>query len=310
MPHAPHDHDQLRALSVTRNGVVSIADLRECGYSSKAIARRIADGTWQRLGSAILLAPAAFDAAVHLTDLQWAAVLTITYGPRARISGDLALRHAGWHLTGTPRLVVVPHKTTSALPSVRIMRRADGHAIRTRHGFRFMQPIDALVDSLIALGERRSTDVVDLALQKRLITADAFAAAVQPRLGSGRTGAAVLRAMLERVSSGSRSEAEQRMGALLDRSGTGPWVRNLPIRDSADRVVAEIDFAHVGLRIAIEVDGRAHHSGRTAFERDRERQNMLMLQGWLVLRFTWEQITRRPQEVIAAVRAAVAQRAA
>jgi very-short-patch-repair endonuclease len=110
--------------------------------------------------------------------------------------------------------------------------------------------------------------------------------------------------------SGSRSEAEQRMAALLKRSRTGPWVPNHPVRDASGRIVAEIDFAHEGLRIAIEVDGRAHHSDRRSFERDRERQNHLVLQGWLILRFTWEQITQRPQEVIAAVLAAVAQRAA
>lgn len=99
------------------------------------------------------------------------------------------------------------------------------------------------------------------------------------------------------------------MAVLLRRSGTGPWVANRPIVGVDGRVVAEIDFAHEGLRIAIEVDGRAFHSDRQAFERDRERQNALVLGGWMVLRFTWEQITERPEEVIAAVQAAVAQRA-
>ena len=289
---------------------MSPSDLAACGFSRRAVARRVAEGTWQRVGSAVLLAPAPFDAERHLTDGQWAAILTITYGPRARISGDLALRRAGWHLAGTPRLVVVPHKTAASLPQVRILRRPDGAAIRSREGFRFMPPLQALVDSLIVLGERRSADVIDLALQSRLIDAESFTRAVQPHLGSGHNGARCLRAMLERVASGSRSEAEQRMGALLDRSGTGPWARNLPVRDASNRVIAEIDFAHLGLRIAIEVDGRAHHTGRSAFERDRERQNILMLQGWLVLRFTWEQITQRPHEVLAAVRAAVTQRVA
>lgn len=310
MPHAHSDRERLRTLSVSRGGVVSLADLAECGFTRRAVARRVAEGTWQRVGSAILLAPAAVDSEHHLTDDQWAAVLTITFGPRARISGDLALRRAGWHLAGTPRLIVVPHKPTSALPSVRVLRRSDGAAIRTREGFRFMAPLEALVDSLIVLGERRSADVIDLALQRRLIDAASFSRAVQPHLGSGRNGATCLRAMLTRVASGSRSEAEQRMGAILDRSGTGPWARNFPVRDGTHRVIAEIDFAHLGLRIAIEVDGRAHHTGRIAFERDRERQNMLMLQGWLVLRFTWEQITQRPDEVLAAVLAAVAQRVA
>jgi very-short-patch-repair endonuclease len=75
-------------------------------------------------------------------------------------------------------------------------------------------------------------------------------------------------------------------------------------------VIAELDFAHLGLRIAIEVDGRAFHSDRHAFEHDRWRQNALMVGGWLVLRFTWEQLSERPSEVIALIRAAVARRAA
>lgn len=310
VPHAHHDLERLRALSAAQGGVVSMADLASCGFSHRAVARRVAEGVWQRLGGAILLAPAPFEAERHLSDTQWAAVLTITYGPKARISGDLALRRAGWQLAGTPRVIVAPHKPTGVLPHIRVIRRPDGPAVRSREGFRFMTPLDALVDSLIVLGERRSADVIDVALQQRLIDAESFARAVQPHLGSGRTGATCLRSMLERVTSGSRSEAEQRMGTLLDRSGTGPWARNFPVRDASNGVMAEIDFAHVGLRIAIEVDGRAHHTGRAAFERDRERQNILILQGWMVLRFTWEQITERPHEVIAAVLAAVAQRAA
>lgn len=100
------------------------------------------------------------------------------------------------------------------------------------------------------------------------------------------------------------------MSRLLRRSGTGPWVANHPLYGADGRVVAEIDFAHVQLRIAIEVDGRAFHSDRKSFERDRWRQNALIVGGWLVLRFTWEQITTRPDEVVAIIRAAIAQRAA
>ena len=100
------------------------------------------------------------------------------------------------------------------------------------------------------------------------------------------------------------------MGALLRRSRTGPWAANHPVRDESGRIVAEIDFAHQGLRIAIEVDGRAYHSDRRSFERDRQRQNTLVVRGWLVLRFTWEQITQRPEEVLAAIDAAVRMRLA
>ncbi|MEK9809938.1 MAG: DUF559 domain-containing protein, partial [Candidatus Nanopelagicales bacterium] len=88
----------------------------------------------------------------------------------------------------------------------------------------------------------------------------------------------------------------------------GTWTANHPVVDKSGRVVAEIDFAHVDLGIAIEVDGRAFHSDQRSFERDRARQNDLVLRGWLVLRFTWEQITTRPEWVTAEICKAVARR--
>jgi very-short-patch-repair endonuclease len=99
------------------------------------------------------------------------------------------------------------------------------------------------------------------------------------------------------------------MGALLRRTG-GQWIANYAVRDGSGAVVAEIDFADPHLKIAIEVDGRAFHSDREAFERDRERQNMLMVRGWIVLRFTWERLVNDPEGVLAEVAAARAGRVA
>ena len=98
------------------------------------------------------------------------------------------------------------------------------------------------------------------------------------------------------------------MATLLRRSGTGPWVANHALLDARGVPFAELDFAHIGLRIAIEVDGRAFHSDRRSFESDRRRQNALVLDGWLVLRFTWEQIVNDPAGVIATIAAAVSGR--
>ncbi|MEY4170638.1 MAG: hypothetical protein RLZ94_1711 [Actinomycetota bacterium] len=92
------------------------------------------------------------------------------------------------------------------------------------------------------------------------------------------------------------------MAALL-RQTAGSWIANYAVRDEGGRILAEIDFADPGLMIAIEVDGRAFHSDRRSFERDRERQNMLTLRGWVVLRFTWERIVNDPDGVIAEIEA-------
>jgi hypothetical protein len=69
-----------------------------------------------------------------------------------------------------------------------------------------------------------------------------------------------------------------------------------------------IDFAYPDLKIAIEVDGFGPHSGRKAFEDDRARANELEIMGWLILRFTWNQVTKKESWVAAKVREAIALR--
>lgn len=58
-----------------------------------------------------------------------------------------------------------------------------------------------------------------------------------------------------------------------------------------------LDVAYSDLKIFIEGDGFGVHSTRNAFERDRDRQNLLVLDGWLPLRFTWRHLCRNPQRV-------------
>jgi very-short-patch-repair endonuclease len=67
----------------------------------------------------------------------------------------------------------------------------------------------------------------------------------------------------------------------------------------------ELDFAFPAERIAIEVDGWAWHSDVERFRHDRRRQNVLVLAGWTVLRFTWHDLTVRPDTVTAQIRAAL-----
>jgi very-short-patch-repair endonuclease len=73
---------------------------------------------------------------------------------------------------------------------------------------------------------------------------------------------------------------------------------------SGDPAVADVLF--LAERVVLEVDGERAHSGRAAFVRDRRRQNDLVTAGYLVLRFTWWDLTRRPETVIAQIRAALA----
>ena len=54
-------------------------------------------------------------------------------------------------------------------------------------------------------------------------------------------------------------------------------------------------------RLIVEVDGYRYHRAPSAFEDDRERDVILTLAGWQVLRFTWTQLNDRPAWVAAAI---------
>jgi very-short-patch-repair endonuclease len=60
-----------------------------------------------------------------------------------------------------------------------------------------------------------------------------------------------------------------------------------------------VDIAFVENRVAIEVDGWAFHGKhRSSHAKDRQRQNLLVLNGWLVLRFTAGEIFGDMQSVL------------
>ena len=58
-----------------------------------------------------------------------------------------------------------------------------------------------------------------------------------------------------------------------------------------------MDFCWPSQRLVVEADGFAYHSSRDDYRRDRRRMNELERLGWRVLRFSWEDVTQRPDYV-------------
>jgi hypothetical protein len=121
----------------------------------------------------------------------------------------------------------------------------------------------------------------------------------------GRAGVGPLRAAIEELPLGAKppdSVLEPAMAALFERAAIVDWVFH-------ERVGGiELDFGFPKQRVDVEVDGWATHSTRIQFERDRERDAELSALGWLVLRFTWKQVTRKPNWVTSRVAATLASR--
>jgi very-short-patch-repair endonuclease len=85
------------------------------------------------------------------------------------------------------------------------------------------------------------------------------------------------------------------------RSGSNKPVRRsgLPEPKTNQRVGPyEVDFLWPEHCLIVEVDGEAFHSHDRATRRDRRRTNDLQLQGYVVLRLTWDDVNRRPDRVL------------
>jgi hypothetical protein len=66
-----------------------------------------------------------------------------------------------------------------------------------------------------------------------------------------------------------------------------------------------LDFVWPAHRLVVEVDGWESHRTRVAFQQDRTTTNALQLDGFVVLRFTWEDVNRRPAMVARQIRRAL-----
>ena len=82
-------------------------------------------------------------------------------------------------------------------------------------------------------------------------------------------------------------------------SGAPQLVRLQRMLSDGGRCEAELVIA--------EVDGYAIHSRRETFQRDRTKQNRVAAAGYVVLRFTWEDLAQRPHHVVAKLRAVLDQ---
>jgi hypothetical protein len=156
--------------------------------------------------------------------------------------------------------------------------------------------VRTIIDIAARLEGRPLEHVLDLADQRQLIDF----AELRRRLAdcAGRPGSPSLQAVLSLYTAGStvtRSEMEERFLGLCDSYG-------LPRPHVNTRIEGEeVDFVWRDQRLIVEVDGYAYHRSPSAFESDRERDVMLAVAGWQVLRFTWTQLTTRAAWVARAV---------
>jgi len=119
----------------------------------------------------------------------------------------------------------------------------------------------------------------------------------------GRWGNTRRRRALDDTPTGALGAGERRLHALLTTARIAGWLPDQRVFDDVGLVGrADVLFKDVGL--VIEIDGLAYH-GQASFQSDRTPQNRLVNAGFTVLRFTWQDLTDSPADVLCQIRAAL-----
>jgi hypothetical protein len=138
-------------------------------------------------------------------------------------------------------------------------------------------------------------------LEELLLAADSLGKLSRRRLEEllgerrGQPGAARLRELITDDPAETRSKNERRMLRICRRFGIPRPLANHPVEAGGRRYVA--DFCWPDLRLIVEADSWRWHGGRLKTERDRDRDQLLTIAGWIVVHFTRSQIKNEPAEV-------------
>lgn len=276
-------------------GLITRQQAMAAGMSRATLDGLVRRKRWRRVLPTVYLArPVEFDTERRIRAVQlWA-------GPTSVIAGEAALF---WQGRNSERLRVVevavsPDRRLDEPAGVKIRRpRLCREDVRLQKGVRVLTVARAVVDLLAIAG----APLLDEVLQRRWATIDEINAACE-RCGPVK-GATARNAIVRAAATGGHSEGERELHRNLRRAGITGWTANAPVM--LNGVLRFADVAFEAIKLAIEVDGFAFHSDQRTFQRDRERQNHFVIDGWTVLRFTWWQLVNEPDAVIAQIRQAI-----
>ena len=273
----------MAALAARQHGVIAV---RQTSMSRAAITRRVQAGRLHRLHRGVY----AVGHVPQTREARWMAAV-LAAGDGAVLSHRSAATL--WRVRDgegpRPDVTVI---NDSRHPAIAIHRsRLAPEDITVLRGI----PVTTVARTLVDLAHELSLDDLARALREAQFLKLYDLAAIRDALT--RRPSTTLKDLLPQVISD--NTMEDRFQRICHTHGIPEPVRQF--RLGAHR----FDFAWPEQRVVVETDGWQAHSGPHAFQADRTAANRLQLQGWTVLRFTWDDLARRPRDVAAAVRRAL-----
>lgn len=195
---------------------------------------------------------------------------------------------------------VIVHQVTDLAPE---------HTTRVL-GLPVTTPARTILDLAAVLPPNLLASSVDQAVRLKLTTYEASANLLESIARRGKPGVTKLRTILKPRLGGtfvSESTLESRLFQVLVEGGLPQpktqyrprWLR---------KVNGRVDLAYTAERVIVEGDGQRWHGTPDAFQHDRTRDNLAQISGWIILRFTWDDLTKRPEYVVTTVDRALSAR--
>jgi very-short-patch-repair endonuclease len=284
-----------------QHGVVARAQLLAAGVPGHAIDHRLRRGRLRRIHQGVyglgrLRGTYAEEMAGVLAAGDGA---LLSHGSAAALWGHLPPRPPDSRVE-----VSTPGRHSRSRPNLRTHRieamRPD--EATSLHGIPITTPARTLLDLAAVLSAGELERALARALRAQEPPAGGPAPGLEKSLVAlverypGRPGTPHLRFLLAQDALVfTRSHAEEVFLAIIERGG-------LPKPETNVRVLRfEVDCLFRAARLVVEIDGFRYHASPAALDRDRTRDQALNLAGYDVLRFTWKQLEREPDRVLASV---------
>jgi predicted transcriptional regulator of viral defense system len=283
------DAEAVRRLAERQHGLVSRKQLLIAGFGSATIARWLAGGRLHRIH------PGVYALGHSALSLDGRLIAALLYGGDQAVFSHTTAAWI-WALIDTEPTRI--HLTTPgrrrSLPDVRVH-----HSRRIERAMCRDLPVTSVPRTLVDLASMITVRQLRRALAEADYLGLIDAGELTSVLGKGRRGSSALRTALDShlpQLAETLSVLEKRFLELCREAG-------LPLPEvnaRVGRMRVNALWRYHGL--AVELDGGRAHGGAAAMKRDRERELALRAAGLQVVRYTWDQVTRRPEQVIADLR--------
>jgi hypothetical protein len=289
----------LAEVAARQHGVIALGQLRAIGFSPNAVRKRAASGRLLRLHRGVY----AVNGARLGSHAHWTAAVLVC-GPGAVLSHRSAAALWGFRPSAATRIDVTSHRRAGRGRAGILAHRADRLAlseVTEVAGIPCTTVARTVVDLAGVLAAEPLEYAIHRAQTKRLLARDEISDVLAR--SPTRQGAGVVRRVL-----GLSDPAEDRVRSLGERRmvricvAAGLPMPRVNSRIALDGDGLEADFIWPDQRLVVEVDSLTHHATNRAFENDPRRDRRLMVAGWRVARFTYRDVTERPNAVAAELR--------